>query len=158
MRRVRAWRAAAVLVLVIGAVVFVRSQCRFKTGDVAIPPADADAKAVVTAYVAALDKHDLSTAKALSDSQMVEKTESTSDSWYRNTRSITDLEVREPIPNTPGSGETRAGERESVFVPVSFDLDQCDAQSMPDGETGWGYLLARTSPTDRWLVVDEGPF
>ena len=156
MRKPRGWHLVAILVLVVAGIVGIRAQCWHKDGDVAIPPVTAGPVEVVTAYVAALDKHDITTAKALSTPEMVEHTESTVDSWYRNTRSITRLWVGEPMPRGTDGGQTRAGSREAVDVPVEFDLDQCDPESIPDGVMGWGYLVSRDSPTDRWLITDEG--
>lgn len=157
MRRARGWHLVVILVLVVAGIVAVRAQCWHKDGDVPIPPVTAGPVDVVTAYVTALDKHDITTAKALSTPEKVEFTEG-ADGWYSTTRSIRDLEVREPIPQGPDSGETRAGSREAVYVPVSFDLDQCGGGdgTLPEGDMGWGYLLSRASPTDRWLVTDEG--
>lgn len=132
------------LVAAVGVVVVVRAQCRHKDGEVAIPPATAGPVEIVTAYVAALDQHDIATAKALSTPEHAAQAERATDSWYRNVRSITGLRVGEQRP-----------EEQGVFVPVTFDLDQCDEESIQDGEMVWGYELVRTA--DRWLVTDEGP-
>lgn len=143
------------LLLLLAVLVVRQGLCgRLKTGDVAIPPVTAGPVEVVRAYVAALDKHDLTTVKALATPEYAAEVERYADSWYRNTQSITDLRVEEPSPQSPGTAAPAS--EEAVWVGVTFDLDQCNPESMPDGETGWGYVLSRPSPRDRWLVTSEG--
>jgi len=151
MRRLRGRHVFAVLLLLLGVLVVREVTCgRWPRGDVAMPPVEAGPIEVVRAYVAALDKHDVDTANALSTPQHSDR-----NPWLSNTSSITDLEVREPIPDSDGGMEL--GMTESVFVGVTFDLDMCDWDgSMQEGETPWGYRVGRDRATGRWLVFSEG--
>ena len=156
-KRVRlAVAVAAVVALVAVPVALAARQDTGPRARVAAPPAGATAEEVVRAYVAALDARDVETARSLVTPHHAAQVERSEDSWYRNVVSITDLRVRPPVAQT-GRGSQAEGYREVVFVPVTFDLRQRKQQSLPDGETPWGYLLARNAPSERWVIVDEGP-
>jgi hypothetical protein len=117
---------------------------------VALPPVNAGPKRVVTTYVAALNAHDLRTAKALLTPAHERLVESGEDSWFRNVRSITHLQV-----NRPALSRSRQGPLLAI-VGVRFVLDQI--QGGIDGERAYclGYMLVRHGPNQRWLIYDEG--
>jgi hypothetical protein len=73
-----------------------------------------------------------------------------------NVVAMTDLRLGTPREES-GAGTTAAAYRHAVFVPVTFTLQQRAATSMHDGPTVWGYLLARNTAADPWLIVDQGP-
>ncbi|MBA2280431.1 MAG: DUF4829 domain-containing protein [Acidimicrobiia bacterium] len=41
-------------------------------------------------------------------------------------------------------------------MPVEFDLEQRETVLMSNGHTVWGYLLARNSDGEPWLIDDQG--
>jgi hypothetical protein len=122
---------------------------------VALPPADASPQDVVRAYVAALNAHDLDTAKRMLTARRAAVVASTQDGWFTNLVSITDLTVADPVPRA-AADLSRQDYREVTYLPVEFTLRQRHAESMPDGHTGWGFTLVRNSDTERWLIDDEG--
>jgi hypothetical protein len=117
----------------------------------ALPPVNADPERVVTTYVAALNAHDLRTARALLTPAHERLVESGEDSWFRNVRSVTHLHVNQPSIYRPHGHPPLL-----AIVGVRFVLDQYKVESMENGPTVWGYMLERQSPNQRWLIYDEG--
>jgi hypothetical protein len=111
---------------------------------------------VVRAYVHDLDTHDVAAAESLLSAHQAKVVESEQDGWFTNVVSITDLSLGEPIPEK-GPGSQGQGYSQVVRVPVQFTLKQKNPASMPDGHHVWGYLLARNSDAEPWIIVDEGP-
>jgi hypothetical protein len=122
---------------------------------VAVPPADASAQDVVRAYVAAVNAHDLDTAKRLLTPRWAATVAKQNDGWFTNLVSITDLTVADPMPQA-AADSSRLDYRDVTYVPVEFTLRQRNQDSMPDGHTVWGFTLARNSATERWLIDNEG--
>ena len=131
--------------------------CGSATSDarhVALPAAGAPPARVVAAYVAALDAHDVATAKALMTPRFRQLVEHQVDSWFTNTVSIRRLKTGAPYA-VPGVGSS-VRRRFVRYVPVQFDLEQRRQVSMRNGPTVWGYVLVRDRPPGRWLVDGVG--
>jgi hypothetical protein len=99
--------------------------------------------------VAALNAHELSTARSLLTPPHERVVEDAPDSFFTNTKSITSLHVNRPF-------VIHQGLPMRVGVGVTFDLQQHNVESMPNGQTTWGYFLIRSGPNKRWLIYDEG--
>jgi hypothetical protein len=110
---------------------------------------------VVRAYVAAVNRHDLNAAYALMSPEFARHMRAVVDG-LANVVAMTDVRLGTPR-EEPGAGTTAAAYRHAVFVPVTFTLRQRAATSMHDGPTAWGYLLARNTAADPWMIVDQGP-
>lgn len=119
----------------------------------ALPPASASPEAVVRAYVAAINRHDLATTTALLTAQAANNFNQ--DDSFSNIISISHLTIS-PARNESSSYAASRGYRQVVHVPVEFQLRQHRVESMPDGHTFWGYLLARNSDSQPWRILDEG--
>jgi hypothetical protein len=123
-----------------------------QSADIAVPPDDASPEATVTAYLAALNAHDCSTAAAVMlDAESAE-------SWCHRVASLRHVAVRESSVEEP-EWSGRASYDDVVNVPVTFDLDWRlfgGDGSMEEGPTTWGYLLSRTSADEPWRIVDQG--
>ncbi|WP_062387491.1 DUF4829 domain-containing protein [Demequina iriomotensis] len=126
----------------------------WQTAEVAVPADDAEAGAVVRAYVAALDAHDCATAEALSAPDAVDATAR----WCGRVAHLDGVDVADAVVEDPAwSG--RPATVEVVMVPVTFDLDWRLGHgdvSMPEGRTVWGYVLVREDPADPWRIADQG--
>jgi hypothetical protein len=109
---------------------------------------------VVAAYVAALDAHDIPTARALLTPAHARVVEGEGDSWFRNVVSITNLHMNRPYNDAYDARQRHY--RFGVSIGVQFVLQQHRAMSMPNGPTVWGYILVRNSRRQRWLIADEG--
>ncbi|MBC3761013.1 hypothetical protein ACUN7V_02745 [Quadrisphaera oryzae] len=105
---------------------------------------------VVTAYIAALQEHDVDAARALE----ADADAGLADPWLDDAPRISDVRVRPATPE-PTAGSAAEGFRTAVYVPVQFTLHGGDG-SMQDGANGWGYPLARNSDADPWRIVDDG--
>ena len=121
-----------------------------RSKSVSIPPVDASPQRVVTAYVAALNAHDVRAARALLTPAHARRVESAADSWFTDVKSITHLRLSRPTIDTSNPRSMRA------VVGVRFVLDQYQQESMPNGPTVWTYTLVRHGPNHRWLIDDEG--
>jgi hypothetical protein len=113
------------------------------------------AQQVVSAYIAALNAHDVALAKTYLTTQHAAEVAAEVDSWFVNTRSITDVTVGSDAPRAAFGGPA-TGYSQIVQVGVQFTLAQYHAESMPNGRNVWSYILVRNSDHDRWLIADEG--
>lgn len=123
-----------------------------QTDEIAMPPDDASPETVVTAYLAALNAHDCSTAATV----MLD--EYAAESWCHQVASLQHVVVGESSVEEP-EWSGRASDEEVVNVPVTFDLDWRllgGDGSMEEGPATWGYLLSRTSADEPWRIVDQG--
>lgn len=125
--------------------------------EVPVPPDDASAEQVVAAYVAARNGRDAETIAGLRVDEAVPGTV-LDPPLLEGRTTCRDLEVgraRADLVGGPVTDSVRA-----VHVPVRFVLDRTPAPfpdvSMPQGPTGWGYVLERASPSDPWRVAQEG--
>lgn len=125
-----------------------------QTAKVAMPADDATPEQVVGAYLAALNAHDCATAEALTQ----ESAQGQAERWCEDVAGLRDISVGQPFTEKPRwSGHPATWEIESV--PVRFDLDWRflhSDPSMPEGPTGWSYLVGRASPSDPWRIFDQG--
>jgi hypothetical protein len=119
-------------------------------GEVAMPPDDASPQEVVRTYVEAINEGDVDTARQLLTPQRAKNVGAQADSFFDNVNSITKLEL---LPERPEFGSDY---KFAVKIPVTFDLDQKEEMSMPDGPTDWGYLLGRNATNEPWRIYDEG--
>jgi len=120
----------------------------------ALPPVNASPQRVVAAYIAALNAHDLRTARALLTPAHERDVESEADSWFTNLRSITHLHLHRPATDTIDARSMHY--RHGVVVGAEFVLDQHEVESMEDGPNAWSFTLVRNSPGQRWLIGSEG--
>ncbi|MBT2269693.1 hypothetical protein [Rhodococcus erythropolis] len=118
-------------------------------------PRDASPTTVVHAFLDALNAHDVQAAKGLLSPEFEQRMESSADSWFTNIVSITNVEVGDPVSQVPG-GNGMSGYQQGVQVVAHFDLEQRTVVSMHNGATSWGYMLARESDGDPWLIVSQG--
>src|SRR5262245_19439744 len=121
---------------------------------VTLPGPSASPQEIVSAYIAALNAHDVTTARALLTPDHARVVGRAVDGWFTNTVSIKNLQMNKPH-NDPYDARQRHF-RYCDVMGVSFDLEQRHAMSMPNGTTTWGYILCRNSPSKRWLIADEG--
>lgn len=110
---------------------------------------------VVSAYIAALNAHDVARAKTYLTSQHAAEVAGEVDSWFSNVRSITDVVVGPDSPRDAAGGP-EAGYTQIVQVGVRFTLEQYHAESMQNGPNDWSYILVRSSDQYPWLIADEG--
>lgn len=118
-------------------------------------PRDASPTSVVHAFLDALNAHDVEAAKRLLSPEFEQRMESSAGSWFTNIVSITNVEVGGPVPQVP-EGNGMSGYQQGVQVVTHFDLEQRTVVSMHNGSTSWGYMLARESDGDPWLIVSQG--
>jgi hypothetical protein len=137
-------------VLAVVAVALLASGCGGHHRAAQLPPVTANPQRVVTAYVNALDAHDVRTARALLTPAHARLVASEVDSWFTNVKSITHLRVSRPTIDRSAPPAMHAA------VSVHFVLDQYKQESMPNGPTDWGYTLVRNGPNQRWLIDGEG--
>ncbi|MFB9377988.1 hypothetical protein ACFFKU_09990 [Kineococcus gynurae] len=128
--------------------------CAGPPGDTLEPgslPADGTAtpEDVVRAYLGALQDGDAAAATALTAPPYAD-----TDRWPADPPRIADVVV-EPATGQPTTGTAAQGYAEAVSVRVSFDLHGAD-ETMPDGPTSWGYVLARDDADAPWRIVDAG--
>ena len=121
-----------------------------RSRSVSLPPVTANPQRVVTAYVNALDAHDVRTARALLTPAHARLIASEVDSWFTDVKSIKHLRMSRPTIDRADPRSMRAA------VSVHFVLDQYKAESMPNGPTNWGYTLVRQAANQRWLIDGEG--
>jgi len=123
-------------------------------GQPAAPAGAAAAQDVVRHYVAALDAHDITTAKRYLTAGHAAQVASTHDSWFTDLVSAKDLSVHPAIAGPHGG--VGDGYSQSVQVYVDFTLTWAHPETMPNGNDLWSYILVRNSDTDPWLIADEG--
>jgi hypothetical protein len=126
------------------------------TRQVPRPPADASPQRVVAAYVAALDAHDLRTARALMTPRFREDVGRQVDSWFSNVVTMRRLRIGRPLRDRHLASARR--HRFVLYLGVEFDLQQGRELSMRNGPAVWGYVLVRDRPGARWLVDEDGVF
>lgn len=125
-----------------------------QTGDVGVPPREADPEQVVSAYLDALNAHDCDTAKALTTSHAKDSAEM----WCEEVASLMDVDVHDHRMESPEYTGHSAPE-EVANVGVRFDLNWRpfhNDSSLPEGSTTWGYLLVRDSADSPWRIFGEG--
>lgn len=113
------------------------------------------AQQVVSAYLDALNAHDIARARTYLTPAHAAEVAAETDSWFTNTRSITNIIIGCDAPRDAFGGPA-TGYSEIVQVGVQFTLEQYHAESMTDGVNDWSYILVRNSDHDPWLVADEG--
>jgi hypothetical protein len=113
------------------------------------------AQQVVSAYIDALNTHDIAKAKTYLTPAHAAEVAGEVDSWFINVRSITDVVVGSAAPRDAFGGPA-TGYSEIVQVGVRFTLEQYHAESMSNGVNDWSYILVRNSDRDSWLIADEG--
>lgn len=113
------------------------------------------AQQVVSAYLDALDAHDIARAKTYLTPAHAAEVAAETDSWFTNTRSITNIVIGCDAPRDAFGGPA-TGYSEIVQVGVQFTLEQYHAESMTNGMNDWSYILVRNSDHDPWLIADEG--
>jgi hypothetical protein len=118
----------------------------------ASPPS---AQQVVSAYIDALNAHDIALAKTYLTAQHAAEVASETDSWFFNVASITNVVIGSDAPRSAFGGPA-TGYSEIVQVGVRFTLEQYHAVSMSNGVNDWSYILVRNSDHDPWLIADEG--
>jgi hypothetical protein len=113
------------------------------------------AQQVVSAYIDALNAHDIARAKTYLTAQHAAEVAAEADSFFFNIRSITNVVVGPDAPRGAFGGPA-TGYSQIVQVGVRFTLAQYHAESMPNGVNDWSYILVRNSEHDPWLIADEG--
>jgi hypothetical protein len=154
---------AAVLVaaLAFGAVAVVAGPGRLlalvPARDVAVPPAGADPRAVVRAYLDALDAHDLDTARELLAPEYRAQVERTQGNWFVNLRSVRDVRFAAVEDARDGYG---VGSRYpyAVRVPAAFEVRLFFGKPAEDGPLSWHFIVVKSRPGDPWRILDTGPF
>jgi hypothetical protein len=121
---------------------------------IALPPVNAGPKQIVAAYVAALNAHDVRTARALLTPTEAKLVENSPDSEFRNVRSITHLSINRPFVDRFDARSLHY--RFGVGVGTSFVLDQYKVESQENGPTVLGFTLVRNRPLERWRIGDQG--
>ena len=122
-------------------------------------PASATPAEVIQAYVAARNARDKTTALSLVTPHHAEALLSTQGGLFgdtgpfglRRAKPITDLRLEPPDAEYPraGGGSNADGWQQAVFVRATYQRNSTPTQ--------WGYLLVRTTTTERWSIADEGP-
>jgi hypothetical protein len=113
------------------------------------------AQHVVSAYLAALDAHDIARAKTYLTPAHAAEVAGETDSWFINTKSITNIVIGCDTPRDAVGGPA-SSYSQVVQVGVQFTLEQYHAESMSNGPNDWSYILVRNSDRDPWLIEDEG--
>jgi hypothetical protein len=145
----------AVLVMVVAATAAYLLLPPRQTGDVAVPPRDANPEQVVTAYLDALNAHDCDTAAALTTA---DPEDSSAKLWCEDVASLKNVDIQDHFSEQPNLSGHSAPE-EVANVPVTFDLNWRlfhNDGSMDEGATSWGYLLVRDSADSPWRIFDQG--
>lgn len=122
-----------------------RSEIR--SAPVTTSPAPSAPEEVVLAYLAAIDRNDVETARRFLSPAHAAVVERQRDSWFTNVESLTDVQIRRVEPDPGGVGNVR--------VLASFVLRQKEAMSFADGGNTWGFVLQREG-ADTWLIDSEG--
>lgn len=99
------------------------------------------------AYLAAIDRNDIVTARRFLTPAHAADVERQQDSWFTNVQSLTDVRLRTVQPDP--SGET------NVRILADFVLKQKEEMSFSDGANTWGFVLRREAG-GRWLIDSEG--
>lgn len=121
---------------------------------VPVPADDAPPDAVVRAYLAALDAHDLDTARAVLTPERRAAVEQSQGNWFVNLRSVQKVRLAAPV-DTPYS---RGGYRQAVRVPAQLDVALFFQPAEGDeGAFTWGFVLVRDGAQEPWRIADEGP-
>lgn len=113
------------------------------------------AQQVVSAYIAALNAHDIARAKTYLTPQHAAQVAAEIDSWFVNIQAITNVVIGSDAPREAFGGPA-TGYSQIVQVSVQFTLAQYHVESMPNGANAWSYILVRNSDHDPWLIADEG--
>lgn len=154
----RGWTLRSVVGVVVSLAATVSIRACNATAPETVPssvPRDASPTTVVHAFLDALNAHDVEAAKRSLSPEFEQRFESSADSWFTNIVSITNIEVGDPLPQVP-EGNGMSGYQQGVQVLTHFDLEQRTVVSMHNGATSWGYMLARESDGDPWLIVSQG--
>ena len=119
------------------------------------PASPPSAQQVVSAYLDALNAHDIARAKTYLTAQHAAEVAGEVDSFFVNVRSITNVVVGS-YARRAAFGGPATGYSQIVQVGVRFTLAQYHAESMPNGVNDWSCILVRNSDHDPWLIADEG--
>ncbi|MCW2856151.1 MAG: hypothetical protein JWR52_1766 [Marmoricola sp.] len=142
--------ALGLIVIVVGATLIYVWLTGRQTRDVAMPSQQATPEQVVTAYLDALNAHDCKVAQSL----YTPSWQADGRRWCEDVQHLGQVRVHQAI-QEPGSSTAT----QLVDVAVSFDLNWRpfhDDGSMPEGPTGWGYILTRASARAPWRISDQG--
>jgi hypothetical protein len=126
----------------------------WQSSDVAVPAQKATPEQVVRAYLAALNAHDCSAARAMS----IEDAKDSTKVWCRDVASLADVTVKDHFAERP-SWSGHPASVQVARVPVDFNLDWRPFHndgSLAEGKTAWGYLLERPSTDAPWRIFDQG--
>lgn len=152
-RRTAVWPVAAATALLVALAwtAYAQGVVVLSRGHVAVPPDAAGPRAVVAAYIDALNAHDCDTVRRLVE----DRTEA--QRWCDDVFRLRHVKVADPFSEDPAwSG--RQGQQ-VMNVGVTFDLDWRlfhDDGSMPEGRTTWSYLLVRDAVGKPWRIGDQG--
>lgn len=102
---------------------------------------------VLLAYLAAIDRNDVRTARRHLTPAHAAIVERQRDSWFTNVESLTDVHLRTVEPDPAGGGNVR--------ILAAFVLKQKEVMSFPDGANTWGFVLRRDA-AGSWLIDSEG--
>jgi predicted SnoaL-like aldol condensation-catalyzing enzyme len=128
--------------------------CGGSSAHIALPPVSASPQRVAAAYVAAINAHDVTTARALLTPSYRQLTANAPDSWFTNVESITHLRLSKPFEDRNLAHTLHY--HYVLDVGADFVLKQRQVMSMPNGQTTWGFSVVRNSPRQRWLIGSEG--
>ncbi|GHH63848.1 hypothetical protein GCM10017673_05340 [Streptosporangium violaceochromogenes] len=119
-----------------------------KRSAVAVPPPDADPRQAVAAYLSAVAAKDDDTVRTLAAPFFLAR--HGGDGIGCSYRRLDLIWVGEP--RADGSPYAR-----QVFsVPTRYTVDMEEAGSEPDGERRYDVLVGRSTPSERWRVIDYG--
>jgi hypothetical protein len=110
---------------------------------------------VVTAYVTAIGRGDVTKARRLMTEHFAQRLEGAVDSWLTNVNSITNLRIgtsrHEQDNASDGVKYFRA-----VYMPVDFVIDVKAEEAIQDGPMTWGDTLVKRDRDAPWLIDQDG--
>lgn len=119
-----------------------------------LPPASAPPEVVVRRWLDAVNAGDEAAGRALSTPRFADAEAATTDGWFANTLSITDVRT---APATPITGlQSNRDHRQVTYVRVALMLEQKKEVSFRDGPLEWGFVLVRDRPGERWRINEQG--
>lgn len=126
----------------------------WKTASVAVPPDDASPAQVVTAYLHALDAHDCSAARRMTDLN-ARDTVGSFCTDVAHARLVRLGPFTSERPSDSGLPRTDDAVFDVATVRITSRFLH-GSGSIPSCAGCWGYVLARTSHRAPWRIVDEG--
>lgn len=121
------------------------------------PAATERPEAVVRSFLEALGSGDVEQARAYTTPLFRERSDGSPVTWFNNVEELTDIWVG--VAHAPhGSG--RLGTMEAypyvMVVPTTYVITQRTVGGQRDGLTHTDFVLARSRPSDPWLIDDSG--